>query len=155
MLSILVYLLSLSSLQPAFGSIEKSALGCVRLGGMSETVTNKETQKREEICQIDNNGNIAAETLYRVVVKKEATLATEAYLKHPSAKVADYSGSPAWRYCVVVGGKVEAVLYPDKSVDGMCRFKDGSQINVWTLYYGPKASGNRKLTQILSKRSSG
>lgn len=83
------------------------------------------------------------------------TIAEAVYLKHrplASPKSGGQVGlpNPSSAYCAQQGGQTVIVTAGRNGGQyGLCEFKDRSAIEEWTLFYGPTAPQNAKLTAAL------
>ena len=98
-------------------------------------------------------------TFFRAV-SGEKQEAVEAYKKNireiPASSTSVHVANPAVGYCVKVGGKIINVKeIPNQGEIGLCKFSDGSEIDEWTLFYGPSDSDHLEFNKALGITTSG
>ena len=139
------------------GAGNPAAQRCIDVGGQLEIVTDA-GGNQHGLCLLQL-ARIEEWTLFGVTNGRKS-LATNAFLDHKPPVLDRGPGqpggpvgmpNPASVYCGQAGGRLE-FLNTESGQLGLCRFADRSAIEEWTLYGGPRASGNAKLTKILLGR---
>jgi putative hemolysin len=126
---------------------------CVELGGTLQPYV-QEDGGAVSLCAFQDdvylNGIIEEWTLFRFKQEGAApSLAVNAFLDHIPYQAPEKGpvGNPASRYCGQVGGTTEIITASTGDQTGICRFKDGSQMEEWTLFRGPEV--HQGLARIL------
>jgi putative hemolysin len=147
MKSFLILLLASAGFTPvSFAQVTAPSVAarfCVERGGAVEPV-------RADLVDFDNcrfdHALIEVWTLF-YELNGFKTLAVNAFV-HPMSHDGLTQGNPASVYCSRVGGKTRIVDAPDGQYSH-CAFIDGTQIEEWTLFLGPKDELNAKLARVL------
>ena len=114
------------------------------------TLLELETQRGAvQLCHIER-AVIGAATLLLVSEQTRATEATDAFLQaHAHDDEGRRASNPASAYCSRCGGTNVTTQGPAGPELGLCVFGDGSIMEAWTLWAGPKAPGMTRLARFL------
>lgn len=133
------------------GIANPAATYCIEHGGKLENYSSSKGDGG--FCRFDS-ALIEEWTLYNAKHSDGGALkdAVRAYLNpgNTDINIGNGGANPASLYCASMGGNT--VIYTSqRGESGMCEFPDRSTIEEWTLYTGPNASRNAKLTELLKQ----
>lgn len=131
----------------AYALPNPATLNCTEKGGVSQVVRTPDGEVG--MCQL-GEGSIDEWTLYDKQMRVgEDRRALAAFLNRDRVQPAVLTrGNPADLYCEQVGGKA-VTLESANGESSLCQFQDGSSIDSWTLFRGPKDEMNQKLVAAL------
>lgn len=96
------------------------------------------------LARVDNK------TIELQINKKQKQKALEQFLLRPRPNIQVGNDAPA-EYCAQLNGTSIPVLHPKNPFD-ICLFSDGSSIENWTLFKGPKHPDNSSLMKLIQSR---
>lgn len=118
----------------------QAASFCETAGGKVQTFTNL------KICSL-GEAKVEEGSLERHVTTKEKQEALRLFLERPMPRNLAGGDAPG-QYCDQLGGSSDVVQFK-KEEFFLCLFGDGSSIEQWTLFKGPKSADNALLMKAL------
>lgn len=121
-------------------AVTQAASVCEKSGGRIQTFTNL------KICSL-GEAKVEEATLERHLATPEKQEALRLFLERPMPRNLAGGDAPG-QYCDQLGGSTD-VLRVKKEETFFCLFGDGSSIEQWTLFKGPKHADNAQLLKAL------
>lgn len=116
---------------------------CKKSGGKLTTHTNL------KICTL-GKAQVEEGTLERHLTTKEKQEALRLFLERPMPRNLSGGDAPG-QYCDQLGGSTDILKIKTEEIF-FCLFGDGSSIEQWTLFKGPRSGDNAGLMKILNSK---
>jgi len=128
------------------GSGNPASNACEKLGGKSDLVADSDGNQ-SSMCKF-GTAVIEEWLLFQTVAYDRKSNALTAFFKNTENKFAGNTEN----FCLALGGSVlKLQRVSAKGSYRLCRFQDGSLMEVNTLFAGPRAEANAKLVKVLTK----
>lgn len=121
----------------------QAASFCEKSGGQIQTFTDL------KICSL-GNAKVEESTLEQHITGKEKQEALRLFMERPMPRNLTGGDAPG-QYCDQLGGSTDIIRFK-KEEFFFCLFGDGSSIEQWTLFKGPKNNDNSQLVKVLTTK---